>query len=209
MSLSTNTSAMGDGQNTVAPKPSTPAPAGKAASPRPASALPTAEGSQNIDRIRDILFGNQMEAYEARFVQLEERLAGEMDTLRAELRRRFDSLETFVKDEVASLDRRLGEENDARSEGDEALAELLRSKHDALAKRVGEYRDTAAAAERDLRQQLLEQATRAADDLRDQTEQTQRALQQHVADLGSRKTDRAALAALFSELAFRISGSDE
>ncbi|MEO0743554.1 MAG: hypothetical protein AAF089_18385 [Bacteroidota bacterium] len=207
MSRSTNPPAMGDGQNSVAPTPSTPA--GDAAVPQHAPPPPASEGSQNIDRIRDILFGNQMEAYEARFLRLEERLAGEMDTLRAELRRRFDSLETFVKDEVTSLGQRLTEEHGARSEGDEALAELLRSKNDALTKRVAEYREAAAAAERDLRQQLLEQATRAADDLRDQTEQTQRALQQHVTDLSSRKTDRAALATLFSELAFRISGTDE
>ncbi|MEM8559829.1 MAG: hypothetical protein AAGG50_18595 [Bacteroidota bacterium] len=220
----------GDGHDAPAPQPAstdafasdsvpsfeppraTPPPAAPTLAPRLASApLTAAPGpeARNIDKIRDILFGNQMVAYEARFAQLEERIAGEMDALRGELRRRFDTLETFVKDEVASLGRRLTEEHQARTEADGTLADALRQKNDALAKRVTDYRDAAAAAERALRQQLLQQATRAADDLREQTEQTQRTVQQHVADLGHRKTDRAALAALFSELAVRISGTEE
>ena len=61
----------------------------------------------NVDKIRDILFGSQMRDYDKRFVRLEERLAKASDALRDDLKKRFDSLESFVQQEVESLHQRL------------------------------------------------------------------------------------------------------
>src|SRR6202161_713816 len=61
----------------------------------------------NVDKIRDILFGSQMRDYDKRFVRLEERLAKAADALRDDLKKRFDSLESFVQQEVESLHQRL------------------------------------------------------------------------------------------------------
>ena len=55
----------------------------------------------NVDKIRDILFGSQMRDYDKRFVRLEERLAKAADALRDDLKKRFDSLEAFVQQEVS------------------------------------------------------------------------------------------------------------
>ena len=46
----------------------------------------------NVDKIRDILFGSQMRDYEKRFSRLEERLTKAQDTLREDLKKRFDAL---------------------------------------------------------------------------------------------------------------------
>jgi hypothetical protein len=51
----------------------------------------------NVDKIRDILFGSQMRDYDKRFGRLEERLAKAADALREDLKKRFDSLESFVQ----------------------------------------------------------------------------------------------------------------
>jgi hypothetical protein len=60
----------------------------------------------NVDKIRDILFGSQMRDYDKRFGRLEERLAKAADALRDDLKKRFDSLESFVQQEVESLHKR-------------------------------------------------------------------------------------------------------
>src|ERR1051325_9278771 len=61
----------------------------------------------NLDKIREILFGNQMRNYEKRLTRLEERVVIETTDLREDLRKRFDSLELFIKKEVESLGDRI------------------------------------------------------------------------------------------------------
>lgn len=63
----------------------------------------------NVDKIRDILFGSNMREYEKRFARLEERLTKSSDALREDLKKRFDTLETFVREEMESLSQRRAE----------------------------------------------------------------------------------------------------
>src|SRR5271156_6994708 len=86
----------------------------------------THEGA-NVDKIRDILFGSQMRDYDKRFSRLEERLAKAAEALRDDLKKRFDSLESFVQQEVESLHQRLKTE---KSERVETLKEITREKRD-------------------------------------------------------------------------------
>jgi hypothetical protein len=65
------------------------------------AALPEAAG--NVDKIRDILFGSQMRDYEKKFARVEERPARETGELREEIRRRFASLEAYMKNELTAL----------------------------------------------------------------------------------------------------------
>jgi hypothetical protein len=77
----------------------------------------------NVDKIRDILFGSNMREYEKRFARLEERLTKSSDALRDDLKKRFDTLESYVREEIESLGQRLKNE---KSERTEALKELTR-----------------------------------------------------------------------------------
>ena len=67
--------------------------------------------TQNVDRIRDIIFGSQMRDYDSRFQRLEERLAFEGAAMRSDLQKRLDALEAFMKGEVESMTNRLRAEN--------------------------------------------------------------------------------------------------
>ena len=71
--------------------------------------------SGNLDKIRDILFGVQARAYEQRFTRMEDQLASEIADLREEARKRSDSLENYIKEEVQSLGERLKSEQDDRN----------------------------------------------------------------------------------------------
>src|SRR6516165_11426379 len=77
----------------------------------------------NVEKIRDILFGNNMREYEKRFARLEERLTKSSEALREDLKKRFDSLETYVREEMESLGGRLKTE---KSERTDSLKELTR-----------------------------------------------------------------------------------
>jgi DNA repair exonuclease SbcCD ATPase subunit len=163
----------------------------------------------NVDKIRDILFGSNMRDYEKRFARLEERMTKSSDALRDDLKKRFDALESYVREEVESLGQRLKNE---KSERTEALKELMRESRDsskALEKKLSQLEDTLETAQGDLRARILEQSKALANQIQKSKEELEKAMETEVETLRNEKTDRAALADLFTEVALRLKGELE
>jgi DNA repair exonuclease SbcCD ATPase subunit len=163
----------------------------------------------NVDKIRDILFGSNMRDYEKRFARLEERMTKSSDALRDDLKKRFDALESYVREEVESLGQRLKNE---KSERAEALKELVRESRDsskALEKKLSQLEDTLETAQGDLRARILEQSKALANQIQKSKEELEKAMETEVETLRNEKTDRAALADLFTEVALRLKGELE
>ncbi|MGH9802150.1 MAG: hypothetical protein ACRD82_17445 [Blastocatellia bacterium] len=161
-------------------------------------------GAGNIEKIRDILFGAQMRDYERRFVRLEERLLKEAADAREDVRRRFDSLETFIKQEVGALGDRLRSESQERSQATEDITRELRDTSRSLTNKINALDEHSSQAQRELRQQILDQARNLADEIRSKHDDLSASLQRESRELRNDKTDRTALANLFTELAMRL-----
>lgn len=165
------------------------------------SALPEAS---NIDKIREILFGVQMRDYEKRFARLEERLLKESSDLRDDTRKRFEALEAFVKSEFEALSERLLAEQRNRDESVQNLARELQDTGRRLEGKLGQLDEQTSRAQRELRQQLLDQSKNLSDEIRQKADELSALLDRQISELGDAKTDRAALAGLFSEVALRL-----
>ncbi|HEY0546421.1 MAG TPA: hypothetical protein VGC91_13670 [Pyrinomonadaceae bacterium] len=161
-------------------------------------------GGGNIDKIREILFGIQMRDYEKRFARLEERLLKESNDLREETRKRFDSLELYIKHEMEALTERLTAEQNARTESLEQLSQGVKDTFRSFDKRAAGMDEQSAKNQRDLRQQILEQSKTLSDEIRQKHGEMLSALDREASELRTDKTDRSALAALFTELAMRL-----
>lgn len=162
------------------------------------------QGGESLDKVRDILFGSQAREYEKRFARLEERLLKEASDLREELRRRFDTLEAYTKKEVESLVARLKTEHDQRSESAKEISRQLDVASSALEKKTSELDEQLTASQRELRDQILDQSKSISDEIRQKHESMAAALERATAELRDEKTDRAALASLFMEVAMRL-----
>jgi DNA anti-recombination protein RmuC len=161
-------------------------------------------GGGNIDKIRDILFGVQMRDYEKRFARLEERLIKEASELRDDTRKRFDALELYVRQEFESLSGRVAAEQNARGDAVEALSLGITDTARAFEKKTAQMDEQTAKSQSELRQQILDQSRNLNDSIRQKYEELTAALQREAADLRTDKTDRSALAALFTEVAMRL-----
>ncbi|MGA2420137.1 MAG: hypothetical protein ABSG69_08645 [Candidatus Acidiferrum sp.] len=160
----------------------------------------------NVDKIRDILFGSQMRDYEKRFVRLEERLAKASDALRDDLKKRCDSLESFVQQEMEALSQRLKAE---KSERVEALKELTRESRDgtrSLEHKLSALEEQLAGAQGDLRSRILEQSKSLSAEIHKAQSELEAALEREATVLRHEKTDRETLGDLFSELGLRLRG---
>lgn len=168
----------------------------------PVSAEDATGGS--VDKIRDILFGAQMRDYDRRFTRLEERLLKEASDLREETRQRFDTLESFIKGEFTALSDRLKTENHQRDEMGVEINTRLQESAKALERKLMQLDELTAQNQRALRQQMLDQSKTINDELRRKCEELAASIAHEAGELRHDKTDRAALADLFTELALRL-----
>lgn len=158
----------------------------------------------SVDKIREILFGIQMRDYEKRFARLEERLLKEASDLREETKHRFDSLELYIKHELEALGERVVAEQDSRVDSVEQLSKGVKETFRAVDKKTAQMDEHSARAQRELREQMLEQSKTLSNDLRQKYSELLAALEREATELRADKTDRSALAALFTEVAMRL-----
>lgn len=158
----------------------------------------------SVDKIRDILFGTQMRDYDRRFARLEDRLIKESNELRDETRQRFDSLESFIKSEFSALSDRLKAENKQRDEMGADISTRLQDTAKSLERKLAELDELTAQNQSALRQQMLDQATSMNEEFRRKYEEISNTIKREADELRHDKTDRAALADLFTELALRL-----
>lgn len=158
----------------------------------------------NIDKIREILFGVQIRDNEKRFSRIEERLLKESADLREDTKKRFEALEAFVKSEFEALNERLQSEQRTRDDSVQSLARDLQQTGQQLEKKLGQFDEQTTRNQRELRQQILDQSRNLGDEIRQKHNELLALLEREVSELGQAKTDRASLAALFTEVALRL-----
>ena len=166
-------------------------------------------GAGNLEKIRDILFGAQVHDFEKRFTRLEERLLKETSDARAETKKRFDALEAFIKKEVESLSERIKTEQSERTESGKEISRELREAARGLEKKLAQLDDVTTRSQRELRQQILDQSKALTEEIRTRVRESATALSKELKELRSEKTDRAALAGLFTEAAMRLSNDSK
>lgn len=164
----------------------------------------TIDESGNVDRIRNILFGTQMRDYDGRFNRLEERLVREAADLRADLQKRLEALEGFMKGEVESMTQRLKGEHAERCQAIERAGRDLGETARSLELKIGNLDEQTAKDIRDLRQQLLDQSKALGVEIKDRHEQMKSGLESEAQKIRHAMTGREALADMLSEVALRL-----
>ena len=159
---------------------------------------------ENIDKIRDILFGSKERQYDQKFASLETAIQKEISDLRGETKKSLASLETFVKKELASLGDQLRTEQEERHEAMEDAAAKLDNARKALERKLGQLSDKTVAGQRDLQEQLLQQSKSLLEEIHDKHEALSADLDAAVRELRNEKTDRIELANMLMEVALRL-----
>jgi hypothetical protein len=160
---------------------------------------------EGLDRVRDILFGPQMREQDHRRQEFEAEIAKQLAAFGEESRKRLDSLEGFVKREIASLLDILKTESVQRADALQGLAEQLKQTTAGIDKRIAAMDEQHGGAERALRSELLEQSKSLRNELSELGQSFTALLDKTRTDLQIAKADRAALAGLYSEMAQRLS----
>ena len=154
-----------------------------------------------VDKIRELLFGNQMQDYDKRFALLDDRFQQKLRDIEAESARSVASLEASIKKQLESIAGQVRQEQDLRAEADKELGRGLREQIQGLDKRLGQVSDQLASLERDFTERLGKESQSLRDEGRRRNEDTRATIERMFSELSNVKTDRNLLAGLFVEIA--------
>jgi len=161
-------------------------------------------GTGNLEKVRDILFGNQMRDVDRRFARLEERITKETRDLKDDIKRRLDALEAHTTKETETLASDIRQERGDRGDANARLARELADTAAAFERRSANLDEQMAKGQREVRQHILEQQQRLSEDMRARIDEVLAALARETHELRNDKTDRMALASLLKEMAMRL-----
>jgi hypothetical protein len=165
------------------------------------ASVPTSPDAPGVDKIRELLFGNQMQDYDRRFSVLEDRFQQRMRDLEGESARSLANMESSIKKQLESIASQVRQEQELRTEADKELGRGLREQIQALDKRLGQISDQVATLEREFTERLGHESQSLRDDIRRRNEDTRATIERMFSELSNVKTDRNLLAGLFVEIA--------
>jgi hypothetical protein len=157
--------------------------------------------SVSVDKIRDLLFGNQMQDYDKRFSNLEDRFLQRLKDMESETARNLSAFESNSKKQIESLASQLREEKDLRAEADKEADRGLREQTQNTEKRLRQVSDQLSKLERDLADGLTQESAALRDEIKRRNEDLRLTIEKMFSELSNVKTDRNLLAGLFVEVA--------
>ena len=165
------------------------------------ASAPASADAPGVDKIRELLFGNQMQDYDKRFSVLDERFQQKLRDLEGESARTLGSMESSIKKQLESIAGQVRQEQDLRAEADKELGRGLREQIQGLEKRLGQVSDQLATLEREFTERLGHESQTLRDEIRRRNEDIRATIERMFSELSNVKTDRNLLAGLFVEIA--------
>ena len=162
-------------------------------------------GTQSVDKIREIIFGNQMQDYDKRFARLEDGLQDKLTKLRDATNKRLDAIESFINKEVEALSERLKNEQSRRDASAKQIAKEFKDALRLISKNVGQLEEKQSKDTREFRQQLLDTSRELSSEIAQKQDEATKALSRAFSELNEDKVTRTTLSELFMELAVRTS----
>ncbi len=162
----------------------------------------------NMDKIRDILFGNQAKDYEKRFATMEMRLAQEAGELKEELLKRIDALEIYTKQEIKDINARIKKESNERVDAHKMIQDELKQGVESLNKKIVQGEENLAIKSTELRDQILSQSKQLSEEILSRYDNASKNMKQTAQELDDAKVNRSDLSGFFLELAMRLSNDE-
>ncbi|BBO70399.1 hypothetical protein DSCA_43290 [Desulfosarcina alkanivorans] len=170
--------------------------------PSTMAAMDTEAG--HINKIRDILFGQQMADYDARFKDLENRIASQIERLRQETDEGLKGMKDLLQKQNELLTERLKDEESKRGQEGKSLSMELTRAEKTLSKTIDALSAQQAQDTQSLGEQLSALSQELSDGLYIQQKEAADNLEQAVRELDDAKLARKALSQMLVEMAGRL-----
>ncbi len=162
----------------------------------------------NVDKIRDILFGNQMREFDRKFTQLEERISSDLGNIRKENALQIESLQTFIESEIEILSSKLSTEEKTRIDEMDDMDADLKKNVKQIDKKITDAGKSLDTQSREINQKMLKQSQDFNTEMNNQLEQIRKRIDSFKQELSSGKVDKSILAEMLNTLALQINAEE-
>lgn len=173
------------------------------------AAAATPQALDDLNKIRDILFGAQVLEQTQRAARLEETMARMGAELSREMDLRFQALDASLNKHVADLTAKLAREADSRLGALTAVREEMAELGKSLSSATALLSDHTKQEQADVRRSLTEHYERLLQELHQRNDALTAKMEQALSELRSEKVTRATLAELFVKSAQSLAGTIE
>jgi len=163
-------------------------------------------GSNNVEQIRDILFGGQMKDYDLRFSRLEEKINQEQVRLANDMNSRIESLDKFMRRELSRHAEKQQQERKERLADVHQLTSDLQGLENQLSDKLQTLDDDSRRDFSEIRETLRDEISLLQKSGREQQDVLLGSLESEADKLRVDKVSHRALSGLFSEMGMRLSG---
>ena len=162
---------------------------------------------KDLNRIRDILFGRQVQTHEQRFEQLEQRLEDERDRLRNHIDQQISKLEDRLAEHVDRLAEQIRTETSDRQTADDRLNQSLLDKEAELSRQAAGLDEKLSETRQEMLAELKHEVTTLRASLETQIEEVLANLETETASRATNiEKERKKLSGLFSQMAQQLEG---
>ncbi len=196
-------------QKTVAHRKEAKTGEGQAASHREQTAEAVAQAqaamvpveAASLDKVREILFGNQARTHEQQFNELERQL----NQLTTDVNTRFEHLEDMVEKGFNTLTQQVQAERDARQQAQNRAGDSSREMEASLTQKLTKLEKKVDTETQSLLQEILDQSSQLTESMHEKSEALMGELEKEVKKRRTQSQgERAHLSALFGELSARL-----
>lgn len=166
------------------------------------------QGVDSVDKIRDILFGNQMRDFDRKFELFEKHISNDLDRLRQENNLQIESLQNYVESEFEILSSKLALEEKNRIEEQDDLDASINRNVKQIDKKISDVSNAIESQSREVNQKVLKLSQDFSSELKNQIEVTRQRLDDFKQDLSCGKVDKVVLAEALNAIALQINSSD-
>jgi hypothetical protein len=155
----------------------------------------------SLDKVREILFGQELRKNDQRFSKMEERLVKELTALGSDTKKRLDALDSVSRAELDGLSKAVRLESSEREALGKELARAMQEIAKAVDKKLAQADAQFVKALRETQAELSAEVRALREEVKKAIEESTVEAEKRTRQIQAQKLDRGQLASLLIELA--------
>jgi len=162
----------------------------------------------NVDQIRDLIFGSQLKEFDERFETLGKTLKSVEDKLLQTFKEAHQKLQKETERSLEALEQKIDNLATATQKERTKLKELIDTTDETMQTQLRNQKDEFLTKLKIIKENVEDENEKMHQNLAQMKAQIERALDEGLADLGEEKLSRDAMAGMLLDVAMKIQGTD-
>lgn len=166
------------------------------------------KNANNVDQIRDLIFGNQIKDFEAQFNKLNDTLKVLEDKMSKAFNESHTKLQRETERSLELLEKKIDNLSSSTQKERTKLKELIDTTDESLQQQLRNQKDEFATKLKNMKENVADDNKKMAENMSAMQNEIQATLEKGLASLSDDKLSRDSMAQMLLDVAMKIQGTD-